>query len=148
MSYNTSRPHLAVFVVIRKQEKIAFVLRSHTSWMDGYYGLPAGKVEVGEACQAAAVREVKEEAGITIEQANLKYLLTMHRQNKGDHAPEWIDIFFEATYWEGEPYNAEPEKHSEIAWLDPKNLPENIIPAVKRALTVVQEGQQYTEFGW
>lgn len=43
--YDIETPYTAVYLVFRKNNKVAFVLRSNTDWMEGYYGLPAGKVE-------------------------------------------------------------------------------------------------------
>lgn len=57
MIYATATPYIASFVILRKAGKIAFVLREHTKWMNGYYGLPSGKVEKNEAFSAAAIRE-------------------------------------------------------------------------------------------
>ena len=147
MSYDTARPHIASYIVFRKEGKVAFLLRSGTSWMNGYYGLPAGKVENDESFTAGAVREAKEEVGVNIKSQHLKPLLTIHRKAYG-HAPLWVDVYFEAERWEGDLINAEPTVHSEITWLDPSNLPENVIPAVTFAIEQIQAGQTYAEYGW
>ena len=147
--YNTATPYIASFVILKKNGKIAFVLRTHTGWMDGYYGLPSGKVEKGEAFTTAAIREAKEEVGATIQKEDLRYVLTMRRKHNGPgDATEWVDVLFEVTKWEGEPYNAEPHKHGELVWLDPKNLPENMVPPIRFALEEISKGRQYTEYGW
>jgi 8-oxo-dGTP diphosphatase len=147
-AFGTATPYLAAYVILKKDGKIAFVKRANTGWMNGYYGLPAGKSEIEEACKKTAVREAKEEVGVVINEQDLKPLLTVHRLNKGDYAPEWIDIFFEASKWDGEVINAEPEVHSEVAWLDPKKLPENVIPSVKASLEAIERGETYLEYGW
>ena len=64
--YDSARPYIACFVILRKGNKVAMVLRKNTGWMDGYYGLPAGKVEYFEHFTAGAAREAKEEAGVDI----------------------------------------------------------------------------------
>ena len=148
MSYDTAQPYLAVFVIFKKAGKIAFLLRSNTSWMNGHYGLPSGKVEVGEAGLAGAIREIKEEVAVDIKPEDLELVLTMHRQNKGNHAPEWLDLIFEARSWEGELTNAEPDLHGELAWLDPNNLPENMVPPVQAAIEAIIQGKNYAEYGW
>lgn len=148
MSYDTARPYLAAFVIVRKDGKVAFVKRSHTGWMDGYYGLPSGKAEEEEAASACAVREAKEEIGVDIDPNALKPVLVIHRLNKGDHAPEWIDIFFEVERWEGTATNVETDKHSELAWLDLNNLPNDVIPPVKAGLEALLEGKSYLEYSW
>lgn len=148
--YDTATPYLASFVIIRKEGKIAFVLRTNTGWMNGYYGLPSGKVEKVESFSEAAIREGKEEIGITFKPKNARFVHVMHRSThaEDDNTNDWVDVFFEVTDFENEPYNAEPDVHGELAWLDPKNLPENVVPSVKRAIEHIEQGELYSEFGW
>lgn len=146
--YDTAAPYIAAFVVLRENNKIAFVLRANTGWMDGKYGLPAGKVEKNETFTHAAVREAREEAGVTIAEANLRHVLTSHRAGDTPQENQWVDIIFEATTWQGEPYNAEPEVHSELTWLDPDNLPENMIPSVRIYMEKIRSGETYVQPGW
>ncbi len=149
MSYDTQRPHIASYVIFKNEEgKVAFVLRSNTSWMNNFYSLPSGKIETDESALKAAIREAKEEVGVSIKEKDLRHLLTTHRKNEGDHAPEWIDIYFEASAWQGELYNAEPEMHSKLEWLDPDNLPNNTVDNVKADFRAIKEGRTYNEFGW
>ena len=151
MSYDTATPRVASYVIVRHEGKICFVLRANTGWKDGFYGLPAGKVERGESFKQAAIREAKEEIGIAVEQANLQHIFTMHRrENEQDQKElnDWVDCFFEVGSWQGDPANTEPHKHSEIGWLDPNTLPENVIPSVRFAIEQIALGRQYGEFGW
>lgn len=149
--YDTATPYLASFVIIRNKEgKIAFVLRSNTGWMNGFYGLPSGKVEKVESFSEAAIREGKEEIGITFKPENARFVHVMHRSthDEGNNTNDWVDVFFEVADFEGEPHNAEPDVHGELAWLDPKNLPENVVPSVRRAIEHIEQGDLYSEFGW
>ncbi len=144
MKYTTTTPYIASFVIVRKGNKIAFVLREHTKWMNGYYGLPSGKVENDESYLQAAVREAREEIGIEIKLRDLKYLHTSHRRE----GLYWVDVYFEAMKWKGEPCNNEPNKHSEFAWLDMDDLPENVITSVRFVLEQIKRGKVYSEYGW
>ena len=147
--YNTARPYIACFVILRDGNKVAMVLRKNTGWMDGYYGLPAGKVEYHETYKTGAVREAKEEAGVIIDEKHLRLAHTAHRHGEdGEKFMDWVDLYFEVDHWQGEPHNAEPEKSERLDWLDLSNLPENIVPAQRAALIAIAQGENYSEFGW
>ena len=146
MKYDTATPYAAVYVVFRKNGKLLFVKRGNTGWMDGFYGSPAGKVEKGESYIQAAIREAKEEVGVTISPENLRPLFTCHR--KDDDDTEWVDVAFEALSWEGEAYNAEPHLHSKITWLDEQQLPKNVVPNNKFVIDQINAGKTYGEIGW
>jgi len=149
VKYDTATPYIASYVIVRQEGKIAFVLRSNTTWMNGFYGLPSGKVEKKENYLNAAIREAKEEIGIDIDKADLEHALTMHRQEEsGNRDNMWVDMFFEVKKWQGEPINAEPNVHGELVWLDPAKLPKNVVPSVKYALKHIEAGQTYAEYGW
>lgn len=147
--FDVARPYLASFVILRRGDKVAMVLRKNTSYYDGHYGLPAGKIEWGETFLAGAVREAKEEAGVNIEPSDLKMVHTCHRHGQqGKGFIDWVSMYFEAKKWDGEPYNAEPDKSERLEWLDLNNLPENIVPHQRADLLSLAKGELYSEFGW
>lgn len=141
----TAQSFCAAYVIVRHEGKYLFVKRAHTTWMNGYYGLPAGKVEVGEGFLPAAIREAKEEVGITIFPAGIKHAVTLWRLAE-DTGLEWCDVAFDVSSWKGEPYNAEPDVHSEIAWFGMRELPDNVIPSVRRMLELHEAGETYGEY--
>lgn len=145
MKFDTATPYTASYVVLRDGDKVAFVLRSNTNWMDGYYGLPSGKVEKNESFNAAAIREGFEEVGITVKPEALRHALTVYRNDSDSY---WVDVYFEVEEWAGEVQNLEPHMHSEVAWLDTNNLPENVIPTVRSALKHIADGKRFVEEGW
>ncbi len=148
MSYNTSRPYLSAFMLLRRRDgKVALILRTKTDWMNGYYGLPAGKVEIGERAQAGAVREAKEEVGVIVQEKDIRLVHTCHRY-ADDDTLAWLDVIFEAEVWEGEPKNNEPHKHGELKWVDPTHPPDNTVPAIKHYLNQIAADNHYSEFGW
>lgn len=147
MKYDTAQPYIASYLIIRKAKKVAFLLRSNTSWMNGYYSLPAGKVEQQENFTDAAIREVLEEVGVKTSKEKLQHVLTVHRREESGYGNTWVDVYFEITDTV-KPYNAEPNVHGELAWFDPSDLPENVIPSVKAAFAFIAEGKVFAEWGW
>jgi ADP-ribose pyrophosphatase YjhB (NUDIX family) len=147
--YDSARPFIACFVLLQKENKIAMVLRKNTGWMDGYYGLPAGKVEYSEPYAVGAVREAKEEAGVDIDLKDMRFVHIAHRHGENEEEiMEWVDVYFEADKWAGEPFNAEEDKSERLDWLDLNNLPENIVPPQRDALLHIAKGEFYSEYGW
>lgn len=146
--YNTAQPYAASYLLVKKDGKFAFVLRSNTTWMNGYYGLPSGKVEKHESFSEAAIREGKEEIGIDVSPRDLKHVLTVHRFSVGNAAQEWVDTYFEIDTWQGDVVNAEPDLHSAVEWFTVGDLPVNVIPSVKSAIEAVSRGEHFSEYGW
>jgi 8-oxo-dGTP diphosphatase len=115
----------AVYMLVRKENKLLFVLRTNTGFMDGYYCLPGGRVEPGEAYLPAALRETMEEVAVTVKPEDARQFYLQQRYQSDDHI--WVDVFFVAEQWSGEPKNALPDEHGEMAWFDIDDLPEDQI---------------------
>ena len=133
-------------MIFRQNGKVAFICRQNTGWYDGYYGLPGGKVDPGESFTHAAIREAEEEVGVRLTAANLDVVFAAHV--KGEEADAWVNAVFEVRDWAGELINAEPHMSSELAWLDPNDLPGNVVPNSRFFLEQITAGQHYGERGW
>jgi 8-oxo-dGTP diphosphatase len=137
----------AVYVLFRKDNQILLTKRANTGYRDGFYSLPAGHLDGGEPAIMAAVREVKEEVGIDIEPQNLRLIHTQHRvSEEGNH--ERINLYFETEKWHGTPINAEPQKCSEICWVNVDALPDNLVPELKYLFKELAEDASYGHFGF
>lgn len=136
----------AVYVLFRKHDDLLFVKRANTGYMDGMHSLPAGRVESGESYTVAAAREAFEEVGLRVSPDDIAFLYMQHRC--AEDGTIWTDVFFDAGDWRGQPINAEPDKHSDIGWIDSRGLPDVIMPYQKYALERIAEGKLYGEWGW
>jgi 8-oxo-dGTP diphosphatase len=135
---------LAVYLVVRKDDKVLLHLRQNSGYCDGMYSLIAGHVEKGESLTRAMIREAKEEGGIIITEKNLKPLTSMYRLSDSER----VDFFFQLIDWKGEIFNKEPEKCKELKFFDLDKLPANTIDFVKKALEYSFRGVAICEYGW
>lgn len=138
----------ACYMILQKANTICLIRRGNTGYKDGEWGLPAGKIDRDETFRQAAVRELAEEVGAITKESNLHHAITLHRKSDNEPGVTWTDVFFVCTKWEGEPYNAEPEKHDELQWFDVDNLPEDCIDYISIVLQAWKDGIKYLEFGW
>lgn len=137
----------AVYMLVQQGDKLLFVLRTHTGFMDGWYTLPAGRVEPAEAFRPAAVREAAEEVGVTVLPQDAKHVYTQHRYKSPEDI--WVDVFFKAEKWSGTPANMEPDEHGEIAWFPINDLPADKIMDYQLApIKDILAGKTYGEFNW
>lgn len=132
----------------RRGDEVLLLRRYHTGYEDGKYALVAGHVEEGESILTAMVREAREEAGITLLPADLRVVQVMHRKNTGANGPAYVDYLVEATRWQGEVYNAEPQKCDDLRWFPLSALPQNTIPYIREALAHYRQGTPFTFHGW
>lgn len=145
MSYDTGTPRIAVYLLLEQEGKFAFIMRTNTGWRDGFFTLPAGKVEKYESFTAGAIREAVEEVGITIKPEDLQSVVICHRVEDGS---DWIDNMFVVKKWTGEVVNNEPHMHGELAWFALDALPENVTPNQRSMVAAYLRGETYCELGW
>lgn len=116
--------------------------RAGTGYGDGLWHLPSGHLEAGESVIEAAVREAREETGVDLDPADLTFVHVMHR------APERVGLFFAATRWRGEPYNAEPHRCSELGWWPLDKLPHDMVGYPDAALAHIRDGVPFALHEW
>lgn len=134
----------AVHLFLFQDQQVLLSCRANTSYMDGYFSVVAGHLEPGETIIETAIREAREEAGLTLLPENIEVVQVMHRRD-GD---ERIDFFVRVHAWEGEIRNAEPEKCDKLAWFPLDALPENTVPYIRQALHNYQQDTWFDSFGW
>lgn len=109
----------------------------------GQWGSAGGHVEYGETLQAAVMRELAEEAGITVK--NVRFLCVSDFLS---HMPErhYVDIGFVGDWESGEPQLLEPDKRENWEWFDRHNLPQPLFGVMAAYLEAYETGKQYFTF--
>ena len=135
---------VTVHLLFLRQSQILLLRRFNTGFEDGNYSVPAGHLDGNETVRMAAVRDAREESGVDIEVNNVAFATVTHRKSDDER----VDFFVHIQEWEGQPFNAEPEKCDELRWCDMNDLPENTIPYVRNAIRNYTDGIPFDEFGW
>lgn len=135
---------VTVHLFFFRDKQILLSRRFNTGYRDGEYSVPAGHLDGDETVSGAAAREAEEEIGVRVEADDIRFSSVMHR-TEGD---ERVDFFVHIQKWEGEPFNAEPDKCDELRWTQMDDLPANIIPYVERAIQNHRDGNVFDEYGW
>ncbi|HEY1982015.1 MAG TPA: NUDIX domain-containing protein [Xanthobacteraceae bacterium] len=108
------RPQLAVSAVIFRDGKV-LLLRRAKSPGHGFWSLPGGRVEFGEALHTALAREVDEEAGLKIDIVALAgWREVLPGAGGGGH---YLIMSFAARWAAGEPRLN--EEHDDFKWVEP-----------------------------
>ena len=125
----------AIIVHDEAADKVLLLQRgARSKFAPLHWDLPSGKVDKGESVTAAAARELKEETGLTVDLATLRVAGIIHGA-WGVEAPNgFLTVIFAAHQWNGEPVNAEPRKHTQIAWFPATDVPADLVPDRRQAL--------------
>lgn len=87
-----------------------------------------GGVEQNEDRYVALVREMFEECGICVLEADIIHVT--HETMSIDPSIKLILYMYVVKRWIGEPINREPHAHSEIGWFYLENLPQPLAPGM------------------
>jgi 8-oxo-dGTP diphosphatase len=133
---------VTVHLFFLRENQILILRRFNTGFRDGEYSVPAGHLDGGETVMQAAIREAREETGVHIAESDISFSTVMHRIEEDER----VDFFVQVHKWQGEPFNAEPEKCDDLRWVDIHALPANTIPYVRQALADHLAGLPFDEY--
>lgn len=105
--------HVAVGL-LKQDNQFLIAKRPMNKPYSGYWEFPGGKVELGESSEAALYRELQEELGIEIKQANLWF----------SHQHTYPDKTVLLDLWLVKVYSGTPSalEHAEIRWADVESI--------------------------
>ncbi|UFU06821.1 NUDIX hydrolase [Ruania halotolerans] len=136
----------AAYLILQRGEEsdreVLLQYRRGTGYRDEHWACAAaGHVEAGESVLAAAVREAREELGVTVAPNDLEPLTAMHRTH-GNHREidERVDFFFACRRWSGTPRTMEPAKSAGLQWFRLDALPAPVVPHEACVLRALRDG--------
>ncbi|GMO62966.1 MAG: hypothetical protein Ta2D_09610 [Rickettsiales bacterium] len=134
---------VAVYGIFEEDGKILLQQRANTSYMNGYYSLPAGHLDPEESITMALIRELKEEIGVDVVPEDMTLDYTNYRQSD---AP-YIIFFFKIKKYSGKIVINEPDKCTDLRFFSYDELPENLVPELKVYFRDRENGKSFNDYG-
>lgn len=114
-------PEIAVVAgIIRRDGRILIARRPDDRHMGGLWEFPGGKQEAGESAYAALCRELQEELGIAVQQA--EPFMVIRHEYPGKRV---VLDFWQVTAFAGEPHGREGQP---VSWVECDRLGEYAFP--------------------
>lgn len=130
---------IGVCILLIDKENVLLGKRKN-SYKAGFYGLPGGRVEVGEKLSETASRELLEETGVIGK--DLRYIgFVKERQEDRD----FIHFVFTCFDFDGEVRCMEPDKCEGWGWLPMREHGVSILPGHAEAMRLFFDNQPYSE---
>jgi len=114
------RPQVGVGVIIERDGRV-LLMRRQGAHGDGNWSNPGGHLEYGESIEECAVREVREEVGITVQHIAFYAMTNDIFAGIGRH---YITLWVTGQYVSGEAVANSTREMSEIGWFAWDALPE------------------------
>lgn len=119
----SGKPQPSVGIVCFRGEEVALIRRG-TKPLAGDWSIPGGRIEFGERANVAALRELKEETGLTAHLIGLVDVVDaiFTSRSTGAVARHYLLFDFAAIWVSGEPVAGDDADHAE--WISPTRLAE------------------------
>lgn len=118
-----------VVVVIRGKYCLAGIRTN--AYKSGWYGLPGGRVEVGEPLETCGRRELAEETGLV--PVSMAYAGIV-REWQGGY--DFMHVVYVCREFTGEPAVMEPHTCRGWEWVPRDGLPDHMLPGHKAAVSL------------
>ena len=124
----SNEQQIGAAILLTKEDKVLLGKRKG-GYMPGAFGLPGGRVKLGETLIKTSKRELTEETGL--KSKILKYLGVI-REDQKEYI--FVHFIFVCEEFSGEVKNMEPEKCEGWEWFDLGKLPKNMLKGHAAAL--------------
>jgi 8-oxo-dGTP diphosphatase len=127
----SARPQIGVGVIVTRDRKV-LLIRRQNSHGAGTWSTPGGHLEYGESLQACAIREAREETGVTITAPVFRAITNDLFEAEQKH---YLTIWMEGAYVAGEPAVRASRELSSVGWFAWDALPEPLFLPFEHLLT-------------
>jgi len=119
---STQHPRVGLGIVVENDKGQILVIKREGSHAP-YWSIPGGKLKLGETFEKGVIRELKEEFDIDIKNPQV-IAVTNNLKTYEAEGLHFISIILLARTFEGKPKIMEPDKCTQIRWVDPHHLPQ------------------------
>lgn len=125
-------PRVGVALIVRKGNSVLLHKRKGKH-APGTYAFPGGHLEMWEAFEECALRELREEAGKKIKVKDVNFF-TITNDMFFDEGKHSITIILNSDWVSGEPKITEPEKCESWGWYDWNDLPQPLMQGIQNII--------------
>jgi 8-oxo-dGTP diphosphatase len=115
------RPKVGLGVIILNK-KAQVLVEKRIGAHAPYWSIPGGHLELGETFERGAIRELKEEFNLDIENPKV-IAVTNNLRTYRQEGLHYISIILVVKEFRGTPKIMEPDKCADFLWTDPLDLP-------------------------
>lgn len=125
------RPKVGIGVIVLRQEK-ALLFKRKGAHGEGTWCFPGGHLEFGESIFDAAIREVEEESGLSVNNPRFLCITNDIFEKENKH---YITIYVAADYAGGEAAIMEKDRSTAIGWFSLDALPQPLFIPIQNLLS-------------
>ncbi|MGD8242353.1 MAG: NUDIX domain-containing protein [Desulfobacterales bacterium] len=134
------RPLVGVGVIIIRDKQLLLLKRKSVHGA-GTWSTPGGHLELRESPEACAIREVKEETGVSIGDVRFIAITNDDFAASGKH---YITIWMQGRYISGTPTIKAPYEMSTVDWFTLDALPRPLFLSLRNLV----DGRSYPQPAW
>lgn len=129
-------------LIFNEKGEVLLQRRQGTDLWPNFLALPAGHAVDEENVYETAIRTAKQELDITLSREDIVDTFVVNRRNKS--LQSYFDVYFKIDSYEGKIKINEPEKCSELKWVDLNNLPIDMINYEVEAINNWKKGVYFS----
>lgn len=131
-------PRPSCHAAVMRDGYVLLVKRKHDPYQ-GWWGLPGGAVELGEAVEDALTREVREETGLDVAAGEFLTLRNaIGRDGAGAITYHYVVLFYRARVLGGTLKAGDDAE--EAGWTPLDRLPELLVPGARQVIDLLSGG--------